>query len=153
MPATPSIKDHDILMRIRDHPLRSEKPEEEGEEDTLEVHTIDKVTELVHTCLELEKEQITDVPVDKKFQYRLFLEGHVQDTFNSTVDIMLNMEDISTGTAKKYYQYRVTSLDEMKVQAEEVTREYKSGMMDPSRDAAIYEKMNSVKKKDKKPKA
>ena len=77
----------------------------------------------------------------------MFLEGHVQEAFNSTVDIMINMEDISTGAAKKYYQYRVNSIDEMKVQAEEVTREYKSGMMDPSRDAAIYEKMNAVKKK------
>ena len=67
MPATPSIKDHEMLMRIRDHPLRSEKTEEESPSNTLEVHTIDKVTDLVHTCLALEKEQSNDVSVDKKF--------------------------------------------------------------------------------------
>ena len=50
-----------------DHPLRSEKTEEESPSNTLEVHTIDKVTDLVHTCLALEKEQSNDVSVDKKF--------------------------------------------------------------------------------------
>ena len=132
--------------------MRSEREEEEVPEQTIEKLNMEKVTELVHHCLALEKEQKEEVAVDKKFQYRMFLEGYVQEAFNSTVDIMINMEDISTGAAKKYYQYRVNSIDEMKVQAEEVTREYKSGMMDPSRDAAIYEKMNAVKKKDKKPK-
>ena len=43
-------------MRIKEHPLRSERAEEEVPENTIEKVNMEKVTELVHTCLALEKE-------------------------------------------------------------------------------------------------
>ena len=41
------------------------------------MQNMEKVTNLVHNCLALEKEKSEEVGVDKKFHYRLFLEGFV----------------------------------------------------------------------------
>jgi hypothetical protein len=42
--------------------------------------------------------------------------------------------------------YKINSHDQNKMQEDEITQEYKSGMMDPCREAAQVEKQAAVKK-------
>eukprot|EP00350_Pseudokeronopsis_sp_OXSARD2_P006612 CAMPEP_0170558838 /NCGR_PEP_ID=MMETSP0211-20121228/38225_1 /TAXON_ID=311385 /ORGANISM="Pseudokeronopsis sp., Strain OXSARD2" /LENGTH=55 /DNA_ID=CAMNT_0010871195 /DNA_START=1883 /DNA_END=2050 /DNA_ORIENTATION=- len=44
------------------------------------------------------------------------------------------------------YQYKIKQKEEAEHIADEVNKEYKSGVMDPSRDVAMFEKKRYIKK-------
>lgn len=60
--------------------------------------------------------------------------------------MLKEIEFADSNTLKVLYQYKLLSRYENEDNALEVQKEYKSGIMDPSRVAAQFEKMMSVKK-------
>ena len=62
------------------------------------------------------------------------------------VETLREIEYANPQTLPLLYQYKYKIKEEDEEQANEVTQEYKSGMMDPSRDAAKFEKTRMTKK-------
>lgn len=61
-------------------------------------------------------------------------------------DVLKEIDFGDPSTLKVLYQYKLQSTHENEDNALEVEKEYKSGIMDPSRVAALYEKLMNVKK-------
>ena len=55
------------------------------------------------------------------------------------------MENINTKLAKQFYNYSMLKIQEGLVQANEIIKEYRSGLADPCRYAAMFEKMLTTK--------
>lgn len=90
-------------------------------------------------------EREDDVPFNIKYEYRMFLESYYQSKFKETLEIVQQMENIDTKLAKQYYNYSMLKIQEGLVQANEIIKEYKSGLADPCRYAAMFEKMLTSK--------
>lgn len=74
------------------------------------------------------------------------LENLRQMTHKQIQDVFKEIELAEASTLKVLYQYKVQSRYENEDNALEVQKEYKSGIMDPSRVAAQFEKLMNVKK-------
>ena len=69
-----------------------------------------------------------------------------QESFLYTHETMKELEFAESSVLKVLFQYRLKGKHENEEIANEVTKEYKSGMMDPSREVAKFEKLQSMKK-------
>lgn len=56
------------------------------------------------------------------------------------------MDLIKSSCVRKFYDYYVNCQEDERVQIDEIKNEYKSGMMDPCREAAMFEKSTAIKK-------
>ena len=82
----------------------------------------------------------------KKFDYDMFIDSILHEQFSKTLEILRELEDVEAKSLKMNYNYLITGLQEFREEADDVCREYRSGMMDPCRDVALVEKQAFVKK-------
>lgn len=75
----------------------------------------------------------------------MFLENYYQSKFKETLEIVKQMENIDTKLANQFYSYSMLKIQEGLIQADEIIKEYRSGLADPCRYAAMFEKMMTTK--------
>ena len=61
----------------------------------------------------------------------MFLEEYYQNKFKEISDILKQMENIDTRLAKSYFDYSMLKIEEGLIQANDIVKEYKSGIADP----------------------
>ena len=82
----------------------------------------------------------------KEIDYEMLLHNLKQSHFVHIVDQVKELEYASAQTIPKLFQYREKIKEELDDEEFEVTKEYRSGKMDPSREVAQFEKGRRVKK-------
>ena len=77
----------------------------------------------------------------KKYEYRMFLEDHIYENLTTTtIELLKHQEDMGiTGNPHRFYKYQRDALDEQKILAEEIRRDYISGRSDPSLKAEMIQ--------------
>ncbi|CAI2360089.1 unnamed protein product [Moneuplotes crassus] len=81
-----------------------------------------------------------DQPLKSRITKQMILEGHRQDKLNATMNIISKLEGTPAFLLKKFYDYRVETLEQEKEFAQTVRQQYKSSIADPSRPVALKEK-------------
>ena len=76
----------------------------------------------------------------------MYIEDQKVERLNRTLDILKDLEGYEPHQLKKLFNYKLTGLMEEEQEARNVSYEYKLGMMDPSREAAIMEKQKNNRK-------
>ena len=82
-----------------------------------------------------------------KYDWDIFLEDFRHQEFNNTLGIMQNIEFAEASTLKHLFDHQIKNLQHQNNIAEEVNKEYRSGIMDPVRDVAQFERQAAIKKK------
>ena len=81
-----------------------------------------------------------------RFESDIFLENYRQDAFMETVDLVQDLEFADPVFFRQLYDYVYHSAEENRELVNDVYTEFRTGMNDPSRDVALYEKQNFIKK-------
>ena len=68
------------------------------------------------------------------------------ETLSSTMRVLKDLAYTDCGNLKKFYDYKVSNMKEQAGDAVDVREEYVTGLMDPSREAALVEKQNVIRK-------
>lgn len=83
---------------------------------------------------------------NKDIDFELFKERVSMLNLYDTLDFLMPLESTDPLTLKRFYMNRQHVEVEEKQSIEEVSLEYRLGMMDPARDAARIERLNCIKK-------
>ena len=76
----------------------------------------------------------------KKYEYRMFLEDHIYENLITTIDLLKHQEDMGiVSNPHRFYKYQRDALDEQRILAEEIRRDYISGRSDPSLKTEMVE--------------
>mmetsp|Transcript_27778 Transcript_27778/g.24574 ORF Transcript_27778/g.24574 Transcript_27778/m.24574 type:complete len:160 (+) Transcript_27778:249-728(+) len=86
-------------------------------------------TENVNDCSEVLQRNLMD----------LFIEDLRNMTFNETLEIIQKLEATQSDSIRQLFYLMKNFIIEERHQAESIRKEFKSGMMDPTRKAALYE--------------
>jgi len=69
-----------------------------------------------------------------------------QKSFETTSDVLRELDFAHPSNLKLMFQYKMLDREEREQVADEVEGEYRSGMQDPSREAARMERSKAVRK-------
>jgi hypothetical protein len=82
----------------------------------------------------------------KRFDCGMMAEEYIHTQFDLTSNILKELEYAETKTIKPLYNYQLTTLKENFEVANDVVRDYRTGLNDPSRDVAKMENSLFLKK-------
>ncbi|CDW80609.1 UNKNOWN [Stylonychia lemnae] len=83
----------------------------------------------------------------RDLDYELLVHNLKQSQFQQVVETLKELEYATPQTIPVLYKYKEKVKEEMDDEENEVSKEYRSGRMDPSREVAQFEKGRSIKKK------
>eukprot|EP00347_Sterkiella_histriomuscorum_P019205 403342536 len=141
---TPSIlNDQDFREHIKSHPLRWQLNKNQKNIEDKRNEQIQVIHQILEKCQDMKNKGDIEL---QECEYKQ-LEGNLKFlNFQNMSDTIKDIEFADSNTLKVLYQYKQQSKHENEDNALEVQKEYKSGIMDPSRVAAQFEKLMCVKK-------
>ncbi|CAI2385152.1 unnamed protein product [Moneuplotes crassus] len=142
LPPPPKASDPDIQLICKKFSTRlSDKNKKAIRQKLLEAKK--SLYKIIKQCFQYHQED--DINFTSKYNYRLFLEHYYQKKFAEMVETIKKMENTYPKLAKRYFDYSFLQENESLVQANEIIKEYKSGLADPCRYVAYHERTLSTK--------
>ncbi len=83
------------------------------------------------------KESTINTTTIRNLPFKLYVEDQKQERFKKTLELLKDLEGYEPHSLKQLYNYKLTGIMEEEQEARNVSYEYRIGMMDPSRDAAV----------------
>eukprot|EP00347_Sterkiella_histriomuscorum_P004349 403360787 len=103
-----------------------------------------KLDQIIRSCFK--ESQLTENDI-KEFDYEILVHNLKQNKFQQIVDTLKELEYAAPQSLPVLYSYKERVKEEMDEEENEVSKEYRSGRMDPSSEVAKFEKGRRVKKK------
>lgn len=99
---------------------------------------------LIEKCIKYTNELEKDNPV-RDVDIQKASEDYRNDQFLATFRLLKDLNEIETKAAKKMYNYKKTQELENEHMSRQVVFQYKSGICDPNRPTALFEKQDHIK--------
>ncbi|CAI2361482.1 unnamed protein product [Moneuplotes crassus] len=131
------------LVRKSPLVLRKQKSIKKSKKCVKQVKT--KIKDLIDKCRFAEEND--EYNQCQKYDCDIYLEDLKHQELSATLEIMQNIEFAEAGTLYKLFEHQYKNKQQELNRAIEVNKEYRSGIMDPSRDVAQHERQAAIKKK------
>ncbi|CDW73333.1 UNKNOWN [Stylonychia lemnae] len=140
---TPSMSDKEYIEHIKSHPFRwqLQKNLQKIVDSRQEKRQV--IEKILGNCNQIQEETEDQL---QECEYKQLMNNLKIGNFKKLCDAIKEIEFADSTTLKVLYQYKQQSKFENEDNALEVQKEYKSGIMDPSRIAAQFERLMNVKK-------
>ncbi|CDW86001.1 UNKNOWN [Stylonychia lemnae] len=141
---TPSIRDSSFKEHFDRYTMNTST-----QEQSKQVTSVNrgKVKNLIHACLYLEQDSKQNLKNGiHEFERDQYIEELRQDKLNDTIDLLREIEIAENPKKlKQIYMYKIMTHDDYLQEQRVIKTEYRSGLMDPSREVARIEKKRNNK--------